>query len=66
MSPGLVAILVNVDPGTRIVTCTADAAGADAVILTGACVDPYNGKCVRATAGSLFHVPIVLGVRSRT
>ena len=40
---------------------TADAAGADAVVFTGACVDPYNGKCVRATAGSLFHVPIVLG-----
>ena len=25
-------------------------------------VDPYNAKCVRATAGSLFHLPVVAGV----
>lgn len=37
---------------------TADAAGADAVIQVGG-VDPYNGKAVRATAGSLFHLPII-------
>jgi RNA methyltransferase, TrmH family len=37
---------------------TADAAGADAVVLDGG-VDPYNGKVVRATAGSLFHLPLV-------
>jgi TrmH family RNA methyltransferase len=36
----------------------ADAAGADAVLLAGDTVDPHNGKCVRASAGSLFHVPI--------
>jgi TrmH family RNA methyltransferase len=23
-------------------------------------VDPYNSKCVRATAGSLFHLPLVV------
>jgi TrmH family RNA methyltransferase len=40
----------------------ADAAGADAVVLAGATVDPYNGKCVRATAGSLFHLPVTAGV----
>jgi TrmH family RNA methyltransferase len=40
---------------------TADAAGADAVLLTGDSVDPYNGKCVRATAGSLFHLPVSVG-----
>ena len=61
-SPRLVTVLVDArDPGnTGTVIRTADAAGADAVLMTGDSVDPYNGKCVRATAGSLFHVPIVL------
>jgi RNA methyltransferase, TrmH family len=42
---------------------TADAAGCDAVVFTDASVDPYNGKCVRASAGSLFHLPVVAGTR---
>ncbi|TNC19834.1 TrmH family RNA methyltransferase [Amycolatopsis alkalitolerans] len=56
----LVAILVDVaDPGNAgTVIRVADAAGADAVILTGDSVDPHNGKCVRASAGSLFHLPL--------
>ena len=33
--------------------------GADAVLLLGDAVDPHNGKCVRASAGSVFHLPIV-------
>jgi TrmH family RNA methyltransferase len=33
------------------------------VIFTDASVDPYNGKCVRASAGSLFHLPVVVGPR---
>src|SRR5262249_30366751 len=41
---------------------TADAAGADGVIFSDASVDPYNSKCVRATAGSLFHLPLVVDV----
>ena len=50
------------DPGNAgTVIRAADAAGADAVVLTTDSVDPYNGKCVRATAGSLFHLPIALG-----
>lgn len=58
---GLVAVLVDVaDPGNAgTVIRVADAAGADAVILAGDSVDPHNGKCVRASAGSLFHLPIV-------
>ncbi len=58
--PRLVAVLVGVsDPGNAgTVIRVADAAGADAVILAGAAVDPHNGKCVRASTGSLFHVPI--------
>ncbi len=56
----LVAVLVDVaDPGNAgTVIRVADAAGADAVILTGDSVDPHNGKSVRASAGSLFHRPI--------
>jgi TrmH family RNA methyltransferase len=56
----LVAVLVDVaDPGNAgTVIRVADAAGTDAVILAGDSVDPHNGKCVRASAGSLFHLPI--------
>jgi TrmH family RNA methyltransferase len=62
--PRLVVILANVrDPGNAgTVLRTADAAGADGVIFSGASVDPYNSKCVRASAGSLFHLPVVVGV----
>jgi RNA methyltransferase, TrmH family len=50
------------DPGNAgTVVRTADAAGADLVAFSDTSVDPYNGKCVRATAGSLFHLPIVIG-----
>ena len=61
----LVALLANVrDPGNAgTVLRTADAAGADAVVFADASVDPYNGKCVRASAGSLFHLPVVAGAR---
>ena len=63
--PGLVALLANVrDPGNAgTVLRTADAAGAHAVVFADASVDPYNGKCVRASAGSLFHLPVVAGTR---
>ena len=59
----LVVILANVrDPGNAgTVLRTADAAGADGVIFSDASVDPYNSKCVRATAGSIFHLPVVVG-----
>lgn len=58
--PRLVALLANVrDPGNAgTVLRAADAAGADAVVFSDASVDPYNGKCVRASAGSLFHLPV--------
>jgi RNA methyltransferase, TrmH family len=59
----LVAVLMQVrDPGnTGTVIRVADAAGADAVVLTAGSVDPHNGKAVRASAGSLFHLPIGTG-----
>jgi TrmH family RNA methyltransferase len=63
-APRLVAVLAHArDPGnTGTVIRTADAAGCDVVIVTEASVDAYNPKCVRSTAGSLFHVPVVLDV----
>ena len=63
--PRLVALLANVrDPGNAgTVLRTADAAGAHAVVFADASVDPYNGKTVRASAGSLFHLPVVAGGR---
>jgi RNA methyltransferase, TrmH family len=62
--PRLAVLLADVrDPGNAgTVLRTADAAGAQAVIFAGASVDPYNGKCVRASAGSLFHLPVVTGI----
>jgi TrmH family RNA methyltransferase len=59
-SPRLLAVLVAPsEPGNLgTVIRTADAAGADAVIISGG-VDPFNGKAVRASAGSLFHLPLV-------
>jgi TrmH family RNA methyltransferase len=62
--PRLVALLAHVrDPGNAgtVLRC-ADAAGAEAVILTDASVDIYNPKAVRASVGSLFHLPVVVGV----
>ncbi len=58
----LLAVLADVrDPGNAgtVIRC-ADAAGASGVLLAGQSVDPYNGKSVRATAGSLFHLPLAL------
>lgn len=58
--PSLLVILAAVrDPGNAgTVIRSADAAGADGVIFAADSVDPLNPKCVRSTAGSLFHLPI--------
>lgn len=51
------------DPGNAgTILRTADAFGADAVIFTKGSVDPYNGKCVRSSTGSIFHIPLVCNV----
>ena len=48
------------DPGNAgTIIRSAEAAGADAVVFTPGSVDPFNPKVVRATAGSLFRVPVV-------
>jgi RNA methyltransferase, TrmH family len=58
--PALVAVLAGVaDPGNAgTVIRVADAAGAGAVLLAGDTVDPHNGKSVRASTGSVFHLPL--------
>ncbi|HEY5229856.1 MAG TPA: RNA methyltransferase [Galbitalea sp.] len=67
-SPKLIAILEEVrDPGNAgTIIRAADAAGADGVILTGRSVDLYNPKVVRATTGSLFHLPVAIGAELET
>lgn len=68
-----VASLEAVRPGTVLVLCdlrdpgnvgtlirTADATGAAGVVLAGPGVDPTNPKALRASAGSIFHVPVVV------
>ena len=59
--PRLIAVAAEIsEPGNAgTLIRIADAMGADAVVLAGNSVDPYNGKCLRASAGSIFTVPVV-------
>ncbi|OBH04127.1 MULTISPECIES: RNA methyltransferase [unclassified Mycobacterium] len=58
--PRLVVVPVEIgEPGNAgTLIRIADAMGAGAVILGGHSVDPFNGKCLRASAGSIFSVPV--------
>ena len=61
--PGLLLIVADRlrDPGNLgTLIRLADAAGATAVVVTAGSVDPYNPKVVRATMGSIFHLPVTL------
>jgi TrmH family RNA methyltransferase len=63
-APQLVVFCDQVrDPGNlgTVIRC-ADAFGADAVLVSRDSVDVYNAKVVRATTGSLFHLPVTIGV----
>ena len=63
-SPRLVVLCDQVrDPGNlgTVVRC-ADAFGADAVLVSRDSVDLYNPKTVRASTGSLFHLPVAVDV----
>ena len=63
-STQLVVICAQIrDPGNAgtVIRC-ADAFGADAVILSSDSVEVYNPKTVRASVGSVFHLPLVVGV----
>ena len=59
--PALLLVIDRIqDPGNLgTLIRTADAVGAQAVILIEPCVDPFDPKVVRSTMGSLFNVPII-------
>ncbi len=61
-APRLVAVGVEIgEPGNAgTLIRIADAMGAAAVVFSGYSVDPYNGKCLRASAGSIFSLPVVV------
>ncbi|RFD27330.1 RNA methyltransferase [Mycobacterium uberis] len=61
-SPRLVVVAVGIgEPGNAgTVIRIADAMGAAAVIFGGHTVDPYNGKCLRSSAGSIFSIMVVV------
>lgn len=64
VAPRLVVLCDQVrDPGNAgtVIRC-ADAFGADAVIFTKGSVEVHNPKTVRSSVGSIFHLPIVVGV----
>lgn len=62
--PGPVVVAVDLqDPGNAgTVLRSAAASGSGAVVFCSGAVDVYNPKAVRASAGALFHLPIVVGV----
>jgi len=63
----LIVVLDGVaDPGNAgTIVRTADAAGADGVVLTAGSVDAYAPKVVRASAGSVHHLPVLTGLTLR-
>lgn len=69
LMPGLrLAVLLDgiADPGNAgTVIRTAAAAGAEAVVFCGHTVDPYGAKCVRASAGAILRVPVVVGADAK-
>ena len=66
-TPRLIAVAVEInEPGNAgTVIRLADAMGAGGVILGGHSVDPYNGKCLRASTGSIFSIPVVVAPDTR-
>jgi TrmH family RNA methyltransferase len=64
----LIAIVHEIrDPGNAgTIIRAADSAGADAVIFSGESIDPYHPKVVRATTGSLFHIPVAIAPQLAT
>jgi RNA methyltransferase, TrmH family len=60
--PRLIAVGVEIgEPGNAgTLIRIADAMGADAMVFIGHSVDPYNGKCLRASAGSIFSISVVV------
>ena len=59
--PALIAVAVDLsEPGNAgTLIRIAHAMGAGAVIFAGQSVDPFNGKCLRSSAGSIFALPVI-------
>ena len=60
-APALIAVAVDMsEPGNAgTLIRIAHAMGAAAVVFAGRCVDPYNGKCLRSSAGSIVALPVI-------
>lgn len=67
-APRLAVVLHEcADPGNAgAVIRTADAAGAELAVFGAGSVDVWSGKCVRASAGSVFHLPLVTAGETHT
>ncbi len=65
---GLILVLHDVrDPGNAgTLIRSADATGATGVVFSGHSVDPFNPKTLRATAGSIFHLPVAVAELDET
>jgi TrmH family RNA methyltransferase len=66
--PALVVVAVGIsEPGNAgTLIRLADAMGAGGVVLSGHSVDPYNAKCLRASAGSALAIPVVVDSDAET
>ena len=65
--PGCLAVILDgiQDPGNAgAVIRSAEAFGATGVVFLKGAVSPFNPKAIRASAGSLFRVPVIAGVES--
>lgn len=60
-APALIAVAVEMsEPGNAgTLIRIAHAMGAAAVVFAGRSVDPYNGKCLRSSAGSIVALPVI-------
>lgn len=61
-NPHLVVVAVGLsEPGNAgTLIRLSHGMGASAVVVAGNSVDPYNGKCLRASAGSVLAIPVVV------
>lgn len=59
---GLTVVLEDVSDPTNIgsIVRSADAMGASCVVLSDHCADIYSARSVRASMGSLFHIPVLI------
>ena len=59
-TPLLLVVEALQDPGNLgTLVRSAEAFGATGVLLLPGCANPFNGKCLRASAGSLFRLPVL-------